>query len=169
MTVVITTLLTIELGIPVLAGFLIWGLCQLPHASGQADESPSAVDTEDGGRPSKGYVALSRLLLVTGIIATLSLHAPEWSVLLGALLLHLQDHTDAEDTTPALPTALEADKEVSGDLAVLVRVIFLCSAVWASQGTFLLLSSFLLGTCIYLDFTGNPRHPEPFESPGEYT
>ena len=65
MTVVIATLLTIELGLPLLAGFLIWCLCQLPHASGQADEHPSAVDTDDGGRPSEGYVALSRLLLVT--------------------------------------------------------------------------------------------------------
>ena len=135
MTFVTAALLTIELGFPVLAGFLIWGLCHLPHASGQADEPLSAVDTDDDAGPSEGYVALSRLLLVAGIVATLSLHAPEWSVLLGALLLHLHDHTDAEDTTPTLPTVPATDGKVSGVLAALVRIIMLCSAVWASQGT----------------------------------
>jgi hypothetical protein len=169
MTFVISALLTIELGLPVLAGFLIWGLCQLPHASGQAEDPLPTIDTNDNAGASEGYVALSRLLLVAGIVATLSLHAPEWSVLLGALLLHLQDHTDAEDTTPTLLTAPTTDGEVSGVLAALVRISMLSSALWASEGTALLLSAFLLGNCVYLDFAKHCWLPDLFEGPEEYT
>ena len=129
MTIILTTFLAIELGVPLLAGFLIACLFQLAPASEPEDERPSAVDAADGGRPPEGYVALSRLLLATGIIMASSFSAPGWSFLLGALLLHMQNPADTDSPELDLPTAPATDEKCPGGVAALVRVILLGSAV----------------------------------------
>ena len=111
-----------------------------------------------------------------GIVATLGLHAPAWAVLLGALLLHLHDHEEAEDPTQTPPPAQGIDKELSDVvllrinlLAAVLRLILLGSAFWAFQGASLLLASLVLGTSVYLDFTGTSRRPTLLTDTEEYT
>ena len=168
MIVVIATIVAIELGAPVLAGFFIWGLSRLKLHDSDTATSPNQDPTpsEDLAEEVSNVV---RIYLLAAVLRLVLLGTAFWafqakSTLLASLVLGTSIYLDFTGSS-----RFPAPWPTTDDLATWTRVTLLTSAFWAFQSGSLLLASMVLKTSIYLDFTASSRHPTPLPSTEEPT